>query len=269
MQPFFLPVPVGQRFCLFHAASGASSKGAVLYVHPFAEEMNKTRRMAALQSRALAVAGYDVLQIDLHGCGDSSGDFGDASWSGWREDVIAGVRWLRERTLAPLVLWAVRAGCLIASEVADEFSEPVDFVFWQPVISGKQHWQQFLRLKIAGELVSGQAKAVGDLLKQQLAAGEAVEIAGYEVSPALARGLEQADLKPPKAFSGRVIWLETSLRDEISLAPAALKRIEQWQSAGYHVDSQVVKGPAFWQTTETEEAPHLIAATLAGLEGLR
>ncbi len=70
-------------------------RGAVVYVHPFAEEMNKSRRMAALQSRALAAAGFAVLQIDLLGCGDSSGDFGDASWDEWIDDVLLAVRWLR------------------------------------------------------------------------------------------------------------------------------------------------------------------------------
>ena len=43
-------------------------------VKAWAEEMNKARRMAALQARLLAENGYAVLQIDLHGCGDSSGD---------------------------------------------------------------------------------------------------------------------------------------------------------------------------------------------------
>jgi len=79
-EPFFLPASRGERFCIFHPAAGAL-RGAVLYLHPFAEEMNKSRRMAALQSRMLAARGIAVLQIDLFGCGDSSGDFGDASWA--------------------------------------------------------------------------------------------------------------------------------------------------------------------------------------------
>jgi len=73
---FFLPVdtePGGQRLCLLHAAQGAAH-GSVLYVHPFAEEMNKSRRKAGLQARVLARVGYDALQIDLRGCGGSSGD---------------------------------------------------------------------------------------------------------------------------------------------------------------------------------------------------
>ena len=264
MQPFFLPCSVGERFCLFHPASG-KSLGAVLYLHPFAEEMNKSRRMAALQAQALAAAGYDVLQIDLLGCGDSSGDFADASWQAWRDDVLAGYRWLRSRSPAPLILWGLRAGCLLAAEVAADIPEAADFIFWQPVISGKQHWQQFMRLKMAGEMAAGQAKAVGEQLRQQLANDQSVEIAGYGISPALATGLEQADLTPPPARHGRLIWLETSLREDASLSPAAQKGVTQWQMAGYTVDARIACGPAFWQTTEIGDAPALIAATLAAL----
>jgi uncharacterized protein len=265
VQSFFLPVTDGQRFCLFHQAHGGGAKGAILYIHPFAEEMNKARRMAAMQSRALAIAGYDVLQLDLLGCGDSSGDFGDATWLAWRTDVLEGCRWLRQHSEAPLCLWGLRAGCLLAAEIFEELTEPADLIFWQPVVSGRLHWQQFIRLKMAGEMASGQAKSVGERLRQQLVAGQSVEIAGYVIAPALAGGLEQAELKPPVSVGGRVLWLETSLRDDATLTPAAQARTEQWQAAGFSVDARVVYGPAFWQTTEIEDAQELIAATLAGL----
>ena len=75
-RPFFLRFTAGNRFCLLHATD-RRAVGAVLYVHPLAEEMNKSRRMAALQARALAASGWVVLQVDLFGCGDSDGDFGN------------------------------------------------------------------------------------------------------------------------------------------------------------------------------------------------
>ena len=53
MEPFFLPTTDGQRLCIHHSPAGPA-RGAVLYLHPWAEEMNKARRVAALQSRALA-----------------------------------------------------------------------------------------------------------------------------------------------------------------------------------------------------------------------
>lgn len=267
-EAFFLPVadaPHAQRFCLYHPAAGPSAKGAVLYLHPFAEEMNKSRRMAALQARLLAEHGYAALQIDLHGCGDSSGDFGDATWQSWLQDVRAAHAWLRSRSSAPLWLWGLRSGCLLAAEAARQLDEPANFLFWQPVNSGKQFLQQFLRLKVAGEMMSGDSKGVMAALKESLAAGQAVEIAGYALSAALAQGLEAAELAPP-VRPGRLVWLELSARPEATLAPVSVKRLEQWQSAGHAASSAVLPGPSFWQTTEIEEAPALLMATVNALE---
>lgn len=224
--------------------------------------------MAALQSRAMAEAGFAVLQIDLLGCGDSAGDFSDATWSAWRDDVHLAYRWLRSQTPAPLTLWGLRAGCLVAVSAAVNLPEKTNFIFWQPAISGKQHWQQFMRLKMAGELASGQAKGITEQLRRQLSAGEPVEIAGYTVSPALAEGLEATELDPPANGNGQIIWLETSLRDEATLAPVSLKRIEYWLVAGYAVHAKVVRGPAFWQTSEIEDAPELLVTTRAALVSL-
>jgi exosortase A-associated hydrolase 2 len=265
VKPVFLPSGSGQRFCLYHPAEGAE-RGAVLYVHPFAEEMNKSRRMAALQARALAGAGYAVLQIDLHGCGDSSGDFGDATWASWKGDIAAAYQWLRRQTAAPLTLWGLRAGCLLAADAAVDLPESPNFIFWQPVISGKTHWQQFLRLKAISGLATGPSKGVVDGLRQTIASGLPVEIAGYTVGSALACGLEDAELLPPAGHVGRVVWLEVSTRLEAGISPAAQKSIGHWQAAGYKLDAQVIDGPAFWQTAEIEEAPALIEATLKALQ---
>jgi len=268
-EAFFLPSGAGQCFCLYTQPQGLEEKGAVLYIHPFAEEMNKSRRMAALQSRALAAAGFGVLQVDLRGCGDSSGDFGDADWQTWVEDVVNAWHWLIARNKGPLWLWGLRAGCLLAVEAAVNLKNCPNFIFWQPVVSGRQHWQQFMRLKMAGELAAGQEKGGVEQLRQQLAAGQAVEIAGYAVASRLADGLVKAELQPPAISPGRVAWFELSSRDEATLAPASQQRIEQWRATGFKVDATVVRGPGFWQTTEIEDAPELIEATLAAVESGR
>jgi len=267
----------GQRFCVLHtprhtprpAPREATPNALIVYVHPFAEEMNKTRRMAALQARAFADAGCAVLQIDLLGCGDSSGDFGDASWNDWVQDVTQAAGWLRARyaPTAPLWLWGLRAGCLVANEAASHIDDKVNFLFWQPVANGKALLQQFLRLKAAGEMLEGKGKGVIEGLKQQLAAGESVDIAGYRLSPGLAHGLERASLTPA-ANAQRMLWLETSTRDDAELSPASAAPLARWQAAGVAVQSQLVPGPAFWQTTEIEEAPALIAASVSCLSSI-
>ena len=102
-------------------------------------------------------------------------------------------------------------------------------------------------------------------LKQSLASGEAVEIAGYTLSSALASGLEAAELRLPPQPS-KAIWFELSTRAEATLAPVSVQRIEQWQAAGHSVSSAVLPAPTFWQTSEIEEAPALLDATLAALD---
>ncbi len=258
----------GERMYIHHPAHGGHVRGAVLYVPPFAEEMNKSRRMAALQSRALAEAGFEVLQIDLLGCGDSSGESVDATWDDWVADVAQAARWLGARTDAPLWLWGARAGALLACAAATRLDRPSHFLFWQPPASGKLLVQQFLRLKAAESMAAGGAKAAMAELKQLLAAGQPVEVAGYELSAELLQGFERAELKPPPQ-SGTLAWLEVSPREDTALLPATAATLEAWQSAGFEVHSTAVRGPQFWQTTEIEDAPALVAASLACLARLR
>lgn len=264
-EAFFLPMNGGrrgQRFCLFHPASGGTAVAAFVYVHPFAEEMNKSRRMAALQARALCEAGCAVLQIDLLGCGDSSGDFGDATWDDWVSDVREAGRWMQSRTEAPLWLWGLRAGCLVAAEAARGFAAPCNFMFWQPPSAGHVLLQQFLRVKVAGDMLEGRSSGVAQTPRQQLAARQAVEIAGYKLSPELAAGLDSATLQPAPG-TGRLEWLEVSSRPDPSLSAASERLIATWREAGFKVKSRSVSGPAFWQTTEIEDAPGLVDASIA------
>jgi len=262
-QVFFLPAAGGeQRLCLFHAPVG-TPRSKVLYLHPFAEEMNKSRRMAALACRALAEAGHAVLQIDLRGCGDSSADFGDAGWADWQADVRLGLEALDARVPGdvPLWLWGLRAGCLLA---AADWGRPANYLFWQPMTSGKLALQQFLRLKLAAEMASGASKGLMEQMKTELAAGRPVDIAGYRLSPAMASGLEAAKLAPV-GTPGRVEWLELSTREDATLTPVGEQAVNSWGEAGWAVRPRIVQGPGFWATAEIELAPALIAATVETL----
>jgi exosortase A-associated hydrolase 2 len=267
-QAFFLPIDgAGQRFCLLHEGQASAVRGSVLYVHPFAEEMNKARRMAGMQARALAGAGYDVLQVDLLGCGDSSGEFGDADWQSWVEDVCAATQWLDARRRGALWLWGLRAGCLLAAQAAAKLDAACNFLFWQPAPAGGPLLHQFLRLAAAEQWIEGTRRNEADSPRARLAAGVAVEVGGYTLSPGLAHGLEQARLDAPRR-SGRVEWIEVSSRaDESALAPAAAKAEARWRASGWMTRAHIVSGPPFWQTVEIEEAPALIEASVEAIRG--
>lgn len=282
-QPRFLTVddsPLGSRFVIHHPPADGVPKALVVYVHPFAEEMNKARRMAAFQARALAADGLATLQIDLLGCGDSAGDFGDATWDQWVNDVVAAAQWLRQQHTAlndspaapsrpPLWIWGLRAGTLLAAQAAGRLAQAgiaCHLLLWQPTPAGKLLLQQFLRLKAAGELLAGQAKAAMEQLRNELASGHPVEVAGYLLHPALCQGLEQAMLQPPAALpAGQLVWLEVSPVEQPALAPAGAGTLAAWRAAGWAVQAQALRGPAFWQTTEIEDAPALVEATRVAL----
>ena len=261
-----MPAGQGVRYCVLHRpAATVTLRGAIVFVHPWCEEMNKSRRMAALQARSLAEHGWAVLQLDLLGCGDSSGDFGDATWAAWVDDVVAAAQWLGVRFDAPLWLWGLRAGCLLACEAASRLEGDTNLLFWQPVANGKALLQQFLMLRLVGLMQDGRAQGVMQSLRDELAAGRAVEVAGYVLAPELANGLESALLRPP-ARGRRSIWLEV-LPHGATPSPALAQAQKAWTNAGTAVRLSAVAGPPFWQTTEIEDAADLIGATLEHLLG--
>lgn len=268
VEAMFLPArDGGQRFVLYHAPAAQQHRGVVVYLHPFAEEMNKVRRMAALQARSLARAGFAVVQIDLKGCGDSSGDLGDATWQDWKDDAIAAARWLCERYPdTRLWLWGTRAGALLASEAAGEMKHAgAGLLLWAPVLNGQALLQQFLRISTASDMLGGDKRGGLAPLRNVLDSGGTVEVAGYRLPAAVARGLSAARLVPPPSH-GPVVWLETSNRETLTLSPAAAAWLEQCREAGHLVRAAAVPGPAFWQTTEIEEAPALLQATVDALQ---
>jgi len=258
----------GRRFCLLYTPPTTHPKrGAILFVHSFAEEMNKSRRIAALQARAFADAGWTVLQIDLFGCGDSSGDFVDATWQQWTEDVVEAANWLQRTVGTRPILWGIRTGCLLLTYAALKIAGSIACVFWQPVTSGKQFLRQFLRLKIANQLNAkiAQARISTEQLHDRLVRGETIEIAGYALTPALALAIDAAELAMPDAPT-RVAWLEVSTGAERELGPASRFRVDVWRQAGHEVDARIVEGHRFWQTVEIYECAALIEATLSVVE---
>jgi len=255
-----------QRFCIWRAPAEGDPKALVVHVPPFAEEMNKSRRMAALAARAFAQAGLAVVQLDLLGTGDSAGDFGDASWDAWAHDVCAAIAFGRERTQVPLWLWGVRAGALLIPSVQRMISGRASLIVWQPVLSGSTHATQFLRLKLAAELATQTAERSGTkALKEQLRAGEPVDIAGYRLSPVLADGLNAATFNPDPSQTDRVVWLEVASSSPPALLPLSESCIEGIRGAGLSCTANAVSGPAFWQTVEVEDAPLLVQASVEAI----
>jgi exosortase A-associated hydrolase 2 len=264
--PFFLQTDIGERFCLYHTpAPGTECRGAFVYVHPFAEEMNKSRRMAALQAKRFANAGFGVLQIDLYGCGDSSGDFGEARWDIWKSDLAAAKTWLEGEAGVPVSLWGLRLGAALALDFARDAAVPLQrLLLWQPVINGELFLTQFLRMRLANEMLAGgDEKGSGTQgLRNALAAGTSIEVGGYELGPALAKNIDSANAATLMVSNTPVHWFELVSEVGRPLPPASAKVTRAWQQQGVDLHIHLVPGPQFWATQEISECPALLTATL-------
>lgn len=259
-EPLFIEAGDRRLFALFHPADG-DMRGCVLMLPPFAEEMNMSRRMTYLTGRAFAAAGYGFLALDLTGTGESSGDFADARIDIWQDDARAGLTWLHDKTGHAPILMGLRAGALLAASLQAE----APLVLWQPVGNGETMINQFLRIRIAAALTGNAEKETTKGLRALWQAGDGVEIAGYEISPALADGfdaLRLADMAPPADTP--IIWIETG-SEERGPSPASQRVIDAWSEKSVKMRTHLCPGDPFWTIQETTTAPAMIDVTLNAL----
>lgn len=266
LRPVFLDGHSGPLFAVYHGAAAREARRAALFIPPFAEEMNRSRRMAALAARAFAEAGIDTLLLDLFGTGDSAGDFLNADLARWQDDILAAADWLEAQGSTRIVLWGLRLGGLLAAATAARHPERFRrFLLWQPVLDGKALLTQFLRIRVAAAMADGKTEKT-DELRALLAAGHPVEVAGYEVSPALAQGLDELRLdRLIVPADAQIDWLEVEAEARPGLLPASQRVVENWRGAGVAVTTATVAGDPFWTLQETTIAPALIAATTEAL----
>ena len=269
---FFLPTRRGSLFCLYHAPQGPVVRGQVLHLHPFAEELNTCRSVSAQFARELAAQGYAVLQFDMSGCGDSEGDFGDATWATWLNNAHDALAELHRRAgkpaeATPLWLWGVRSGALMSADMLKDMKAPCHMLWWQPVISGQQVLQQWLRLDAAKEWLGPGKNAEKASPAQRLKDGDTVHVAGYPITPALAQSLATSLQRahPATVSHARLLWMELGTADADHLPPAVARHAAIWQDASWDVAARRLSTPPFWQQFSNASGSSLSQASLSGM----
>ena len=193
-EPLFLPGSMRRLFALYVPARGARRRGVIM-LPPFAEEMNRSRRMLRLQAAALAGRGIATLLLDPSGTGDSTGNFADARWETWIADVRIGAGALLARGIERLGLLGLRLGATLGAAAAPVLPRACyATVFWQAVVDGDAYLDEVLRLRtLPGALSDGAAMTI-DEMRATLRAGKPIEVAGYEIAPEMAAALRALNL---------------------------------------------------------------------------
>lgn len=244
------------------------SDECVLVVPPFAEEMNKARRMVTQAALGLAARGIATLVPDLYGTGDSGGDFAEGDWSCWESDLVNAADWARDRGYVITGLLAIRLGAALACSGALLNATPKlqRLVLWQPVFDSRRFLAQFIRLRIAAALIEEDKRESQAELRARLRSGEILEVAGYRLSARLAADLDA--LVPPARLPshwGRVHWMQVVRDVEAQLPSPSAQLIERTRVAGGAVAVETFLGEPFWTSTEIVTISTMITATIEAL----
>lgn len=271
IQPQFIDSVKGKLFCNYIVANNkADTEHAVLILPPFAEEMNKSRHMIANMAHKSASHGYNVLIFDLFGTGDSQGDFGESSWETWLEDIGIVLDWLYNKNIKTVTIIALRTGALFAESILHNVKLNIDkLIFWQPVSNGGLFLNQFIRLKLAADMVADSKTRISAKdIKLQLENGESVEIAGYMLNPALFIPMTEQKITELKQVTCPDIhWYEVAPSLEQTFTPASMRVIDELKASGLTIQTRPLQGPQFWSTAEITEVPMLLSDTLTILQG--
>lgn len=262
LTPRFIEGSKGPLFCLTYLPEDKSAE-ILLFLPPFAEELNRCRVMVAMQARQLAVIGVGTLLLDYFGTGDSDGEFHDTNWSQWLQDARTAIAWLHDQGYDRISLWGMRLGTLLAAEIANQSPELFSRVLlWQPVLNGEKYLTQFFRIRLAFLMEHDGNQESTQHIRAVLRQGNGIEIAGYELSSQLADDLDSKNLQNLTNLKGfEIHWFEWVLDETSKLPPVSQKLMNDWQQQDINPVVHLFKGSSFWQAHERQLSPELIKLT--------
>jgi uncharacterized protein len=265
--PLFFASGGAELFGMLHQSDGLSHREAFVFCHPFAEEKLWAHRVLVSFARELTARGYAVLRFDARGTGDSDGAFEASSVETMCVDVRAAIEEVRRRTgCATVSLLGLRLGATVASLIAEETPDLHRLVLWAPVVDGARYMQDMLRSNIAGQMASFKAIRHDRVaLVQQLEAGAAVNIDGYEMALGMYAQCSSINLLgSPRRYAGPCLVVE------IERTPKPNARSEAANLAGQYPSGTLafVQDEPFWKENSRfyGRAPGLMATTLSWLE---
>jgi len=259
--PTRLNVSGRDLFAMLHRG-GDRPRATALVVHPFAEEKKFSYRVLVNLARVLATREVATLRFDLSGCGDSSGESGDATLDAWSEEVRAASDHLRsEFPDTPQVLVGLRLGATLALSVARYLTPPPALVLWEPILSGRRYVDEVLRRRMIKEMMTTGRKATGrEQVLAQLEADGFLDLDGIAVSRRMIEDISALEADASAAvFTGKALCIQVAYNAKVSSALESLA--EKMRASGAHVETIGIREQAFWDRVEGVEAKELLDTT--------
>lgn len=238
-ETFFFGPEDTPLFGSFHPARGESPRATgVLTVYPMGQEYMRSHRAVLQLVGRLTRRGFPALRFDFHGCGDSSGEYEEASLWRWQEDIHRAVEELAMRGgLAAKALFGLRMGATLSALAAAERDDVNCLVLWNPVVNGRAHREELRQLQrqmLRRSYIS--AAAAGP------AGGEDItEILGFPYSSSLLAELERVDLLTlGRRPAARILLLDSAGDSQLNSLSRHLEGL------GARVERLRFDGPRLW-----------------------
>jgi exosortase A-associated hydrolase 2 len=267
----YLPSSQNSQIFLAHYApqGQGGSMGevqAVIFVPPFAEEMNRSKRMYVLCARLLAEAGIHSIFFDFSGTGDSSGEWGDFDYTDWKNNLID-VYQLTKKISSKISLITLRDSALISLDLIKQSEIQINkCILWDPVDSGDALIRQLIRMKIANAMAGDLKKITTREVLESVEQSGYLEVGGYHVSSGLIDSISSqkiSDSIETALTSTELHWMTTgkSTGNSPQQLPGCLAKLNLAEDLLAQLTLHSVNDVRFWMQQEVTISPLLLRET--------
>jgi hypothetical protein len=98
-------------------------------------------------------------------------------------------------------------------------------------------------------------------MRNALCAGKSIEIAGYDIAPALVSAIDALDARTLWTNVTPIHWFHIGRTTESAMPPATTELLDEWTRNGANLYRYVVPGLPFWATQELSQCSELLTLT--------
>jgi len=157
--------------------------------YPVGQEYIRSHRAFYQLAVRLARAGFHVLRFDYYGCGDSEGDFEDANFSQWTEDIVDAVAEIRRKSgWQKVCLIGMRLGATLSMMAAANQQNIEGLILWEPIVDGKKYLEELAAMhkSYVGHYKLENKKGISSM-------GIPAEVIGFPMTTRLVEDLKTID----------------------------------------------------------------------------